>query len=85
VSKQEEWDCGRACEELDAFVRGELPLTEVDRMTAHLKNCGHCSDVAKFEEAFRQRLRELDIDTCCPDELKQRIKELLVSDTMGSN
>jgi anti-sigma factor (TIGR02949 family) len=73
------WDCRRAGEELDAFVRGELPLAEVERMQAHLEHCGHCAEVAKFEQAFRDRLRRVGLEGCCPDQLKARIREMLAT------
>lgn len=80
MSSEQNWDCSRAGKELDAFVRGDLPLEEIDRMRLHLEHCSHCSDVARFEEAFRKRLGELGRDTCCPDALRKRVEALLSSD-----
>ncbi len=70
------YDCAKAFEELDAFVRGELPLGEAERMRVHLDRCGGCAKVARFEQAFRERLAQLPRD-CCPDALRQRIADLL--------
>lgn len=66
-------DCIKAGEELDAFVRGELPLDEAERMRRHLDECGHCADVSRYEQAFRERLRQAGRHDCCPEELRQRI------------
>ncbi len=72
------YDCGRAQDELDAFVRGELPLGEAERMQVHLDRCGHCASVARYEQAFRERLRRVqDSCDCCPDTLRKRIEQLL--------
>ncbi len=79
MTEQPDWDCRRAGEELDAFVRGDLPLAEAGRMQSHLDRCGHCAEVARYEQAFRDRLRAIDTDTCCPEALLQRIRDLLAS------
>lgn len=71
------YDCGAAQEELDAFVRGELPLGEAERMQVHLDRCGHCASVARYEAAFRERLRRVRSGECCPDTLRTRIEHLL--------
>ncbi len=71
------YDCTRALDELDAFVRGELSLDEVERMQVHLDRCGHCATVARYEQAFRERLRTLQQRCCCPDTLRARIEALL--------
>lgn len=72
------YDCGRALDELDAFVRGELPLDEAERMQVHLDRCGHCASVTRYEQAFRERLRRVKSGgDCCPDALRQRIERLL--------
>lgn len=70
------YDCRKAREELDAFVRGELPLGDADRMQLHLDHCGHCADVARYEQAFRDRLRRLG-DGCCPEALRTKIAALV--------
>lgn len=72
------YDCGRAQDELDAFIRGELPLGEAERMQMHLDRCGHCASVTRYEQAFRERLRRMKSDCQnCPDALRQRIERLL--------
>lgn len=78
MTDQEEcFDCREAAAELDAFVRGELPLTEAERMQQHLDDCRNCSDVARLEQAFRDRLRRAGKSCNCPDELRAKIEALI--------
>ncbi len=71
------YDCDHAREELDAFVRGDLPVEEAGRMQQHLEHCGHCAEVTRYEQAFRARLRKVGDSGCCPDQLRDRIRALL--------
>jgi anti-sigma factor (TIGR02949 family) len=71
------YDCARARDELDAFVRGELPVEAAARMQEHLDHCRGCRDVTRFEQAFRARLRQAGQRECCPDHLRKRIEALL--------
>ena len=71
------YDCDRARQELDAFVRGDLPMDEAERMQRHLDQCGHCDEVTRYEQAFRDRLRKVGGAACCPELLRDRIRELL--------
>lgn len=79
MSDATSYDCSKASAELDAFVRGDLPLEAAERMQEHFERCGHCADVARYEQAFRDRLRRMG-DGCCPDELRARIVALLAQD-----
>lgn len=71
------FDCREAAEELDAFVRGELPLSDAERMQQHLDDCRGCSDVARLEQAFRDRLRRAGTSCNCPDELRAKIEAMI--------
>ena len=71
------YDCDLARQELDAFVRGDLPVEEAERMQQHLDECGHCAEVTRYEQAFRDRLRKVGGGNCCPDLLRDRIRALL--------
>jgi anti-sigma factor (TIGR02949 family) len=71
------YDCATAQRELDAFVRGDLPVEEAERMKEHLDRCGHCAEVTQYEQAFRDRLRRIGSGGCCPDVLRERIRDLL--------
>jgi anti-sigma factor (TIGR02949 family) len=71
------YDCDLAREELDAFVRGDLPVEDAERMRQHLDQCGHCAEVTRYEQAFRDRLRRAGGSACCPELLRERIREVL--------
>lgn len=73
----EGYDCARARDELDAFVRGDLPMAEAERMQEHLERCRDCGEVTRFEQAFRDRLRRAGQGDCCPDHLRRKIEALL--------
>jgi anti-sigma factor (TIGR02949 family) len=71
------YDCARARDELDAFVRGDLPMEEAARMQEHLDHCRDCEEVTRFERAFRTRLRQAGQGERCPGHLRKRIEALL--------
>jgi anti-sigma factor (TIGR02949 family) len=48
--------CRRAIEELWAYIDGELPRDEVDRVHAHLEACRACYPNYDFQKAFREFL-----------------------------
>ncbi|MBK7593981.1 MAG: zf-HC2 domain-containing protein [Gemmatimonadetes bacterium] len=72
-----ELNCTDALAELDAFLRGELPVESVERMQGHLTRCRHCTQIGRYEQAFRSRLQRLGAGTECPDALRARIAALL--------
>lgn len=72
-----DYDCAAALAELDAFVRGELPLEAADRMQRHLARCQHCEQIDRYERAFRARLQRVGPGACCPEPLRARIAALL--------
>ncbi len=73
-------DCGPDCEEalaeLERFLDGELPSTEVGRVSAHLAACYPCTDRATFEEQLRAVVRRGCADAAPPD-LVARIRSRL--------
>lgn len=71
------FDCRAALAELDAFLRGELPADSVERMQGHLDRCRHCTQIGRYEQAFRDRLQRLGSGTACPPSLRDRIATLL--------
>ncbi len=78
-----EYDCAAALTELDAFLRGELPLEAADRMQRHLDHCQHCHQIGTYERAFRDRLQRVGAGACCPEPLRARIAALLAEGASG--
>lgn len=73
-------DCGPGCEQaledLERFLDGELPATEVERISEHLAACYPCTDRATFEEQLRAVVRRGCADSA-PPELVARIRTAL--------
>lgn len=75
-----QYDCTAALAELDAFLRGELPVEAAERMQGHLVRCRHCTQIGRYEQAFRARLQRLGATTECPEALRTRIAALLAEE-----
>lgn len=75
-----EYDCTAALAELDAFLRGELPVEAAERMQGHLVRCRHCTQIGHYEQAFRARLQRLGTTTECPAALRDKIAALLADE-----
>jgi anti-sigma factor (TIGR02949 family) len=71
------YDCTAALAELDAFLRGELPIETAERMQEHLVHCRHCTQIGTYEQAFRARLQRLGTATECPEHVRARVNALL--------
>jgi anti-sigma factor (TIGR02949 family) len=71
-------DCQEALAELEEFLDGELPPTEIGRIKAHLSACYPCTDRASFEEQLRAMVRRGCADAAPPD-LVERIRSGLVA------
>jgi anti-sigma factor (TIGR02949 family) len=78
------FDCTAALAELDAFLRGELPADAAERMQGHLVRCRHCTEIGRYEQAFRDRLQRLGRGTHCPAALRERIATLLGDEPTGA-
>lgn len=73
-------ECERALAELEAFLDGELPLSERPAMEEHLQACGHCFD----RKEFRIRIRGVIRRKCrpvvdLPPGLAERIRLIIQS------
>jgi mycothiol system anti-sigma-R factor len=75
-------DCGPECREaladLERFLDGELPSSDVGRVKQHLTDCYPCTDRASFEEQLRALVRRGCADAAPPD-LVDRIRTGLSS------
>jgi anti-sigma factor (TIGR02949 family) len=69
-------DCQQALAELERFLDGELPTSEIGRVSEHLAACYPCTDRATFEEQLRAVVRRGCVDAA-PDDLVERIRDTL--------
>jgi anti-sigma factor (TIGR02949 family) len=66
-------DCQQALAELERFLDGELPASEVGAISQHLADCYPCTDRATFEEQLRAIVRRGCVDAA-PTDLVERIQ-----------
>lgn len=71
-----EVDCGRALADLERYLDGELPASELDTVRDHLAACYPCADRATFEEQLRAIVRERCAESA-PATLVDRIRSRL--------
>lgn len=69
-------DCDQALAELEAFLDGELPASELGRVSEHLAACYPCTDRATFEEQLRAVVRRGCVDRA-PEDLLERVRARL--------
>lgn len=67
-----EGDCTEALDQLEQYLDGELPSSDLDRIRAHLSACYPCADRATFEEQLRALVRDRCAEAT-PPELKAAI------------
>lgn len=72
--------CSEALQELEQYLDGELPHTELATIRDHLTACYPCADRASFEEQLRALVRERCAESA-PPQLLDRIRDRL--DTVG--
>ena len=68
--------CDDALDELERYLDGELPETELSRIRAHLTACYPCTERATFEEQLRALVRKVCADRA-PSGLLVRIRARL--------
>ena len=70
-------DCAELSKFLHAYLDGEL--VEDDRVgyAAHLRSCDRCRQIANFELAFRERVRDCVEPVCASASLKARVQQAL--------
>lgn len=69
-------DCGRALDELERYLDGELPASELDTVREHLAACYPCADRATFQEQLRAIVRDRCAESA-PPTLVDRIRSRL--------
>ena len=74
-------DCEKVLREIELYLDHELEASECTEIEHHLTGCGTCLQ----RKEFRQTLRVLVAKKCgpgpAPDELLERIKNLLASES----
>lgn len=75
-------DCVEALADLERFLDGELPSSDVGRISEHLAACYPCTDRATFEEQLRAVVRRGCADAA-PPELVDRIRVALDGNLPG--
>lgn len=71
--------CREAVEELWAFLDGELPPDQAERVLNHLEQCRNCWPHYDFQRAFRDFLRARP-GAAAPAELRARVLAELIAD-----
>ncbi|MDX1622050.1 MAG: mycothiol system anti-sigma-R factor [Nitriliruptorales bacterium] len=76
MSGCEEVDCQKALEDLQLYLDGELPASQLTTISDHLAKCYPCTDRATFEQQLRALVRRGCADRA-PSSLVQRIEAQL--------
>lgn len=63
----ESGNCQEALRELERYLDGELPETDLSTIRGHLSACYPCADRASFEEQLRAIIRERCAERTPPD------------------
>jgi len=76
--------CREAVEQLWAYIDGELPAGDADRVHAHLDACGACSPQHDYQRAFLEFLKaQARSGPGVPAELRRRIFLRLLAEEGG--
>jgi anti-sigma factor (TIGR02949 family) len=60
-------NCQEALRDLERYLDGELPESELSTIRSHLSACYPCADRASFEEQLRAIIRERCVERTPPD------------------
>jgi len=67
-------NCREAVEQLWAYIDGELPAGDADRVHDHLEACSACSPQHDYQRAFREFLKaQARAGPAVPADLRRRI------------
>ena len=72
-------ECVRALEAVHAFLHGELPETEADRVRRHLHACERCMESFEIEYTITEMIRRSQPITAAPAELRNKLTALCLS------
>lgn len=69
-------ECVRALEAVHAFLHGELPETEADRVRRHLHACERCMESFEIEHTITEMIRRSQPTTAAPAGLRNKLTAL---------
>ena len=72
-------ECVQALEVLHAFLHGELPETEADRVRRHLHACERCMESFEIESVITEMIRRSQPATAAPAGLRNKLTALCLS------
>jgi anti-sigma factor (TIGR02949 family) len=74
-------DCDQALQELEAYIDGELAVTDRRSVEDHLQGCSHCFERKEFRVQVRQVIRRKCRPVVeLPPGLAERIRLVIMSD-----
>jgi len=76
-------DCQRALEQLQDWLRREMPPEAAAELAAHLEACAHCRTQAEFEARFRAVVERATGGEECPPETRARLLDALRREQAG--
>ena len=71
--------CQEALDLLDEYLRQELTLEHMSRITDHLEKCRPCFSQAQFQRSYLMMMEAKAKGQCCPEALRRRVLEALRS------
>ncbi len=72
-------ECVRALEAVHAFLHGELPETDADRVRRHLHACERCMESFEIESVITEMIRRSQPTTAAPAGLRNKLTALCLS------
>lgn len=76
-------DCQRALDQLQDWLRREMPPEAAAELEAHLHACAHCHRHAEFEARFRAVVERATGGEECPPETRARLLDALRREQRG--
>ncbi len=67
--------CNQVQDNMENYLDGNLPISQRDAVSGHVKTCESCREVLTREEMLRQALRNLPAADVNPDFIKEAMKQ----------
>lgn len=68
--------CEQVIQNIWDYLDREMCSTDVSEIEKHLDLCRGCYSRIEFEKILREKMKN-STEHCCPEKLKQRIKDLI--------